>query len=159
MLGMFIRMIMVVSCLLSSIAYGADNTSPVGYWKTIDDVTGKPKAILHIQLSNQNTLFGRIIKIFPSPGKDQNEVCTACQGYRHNQRIVGMIVLENLKQNEESLKQWDQGTILDPLNGKTYRSTITLSDDGMQLKVRGYIGIPLFGRSQTWLRVLNPRAE
>lgn len=155
----FFRMMLAIAMTVSTLVAYADTNSPVGYWKTIDDVTGQPKAILHIELSQQNRLFGRIIKIFPSPGKDQNEVCTACEGYRHNQRIVGMVVLENLKQNEETPKQWSEGTILDPLNGKTYRSTITLSDDGMKLRVRGYIGIPLFGRSQTWLRVMNPRSE
>jgi uncharacterized protein (DUF2147 family) len=153
------KAILAITIMVASLMAHAETNSPVGYWKTIDDVTGKPKAILHIQLSEQNKLFGRIIKIFPSPGKDQNEVCTACEGYRHNQRIVGMVILENLQQNEEAPLQWTDGTILDPLNGKTYRSTITLSDDGMKLRVRGYIGIPLFGRSQTWVRVLNPRSE
>jgi uncharacterized protein (DUF2147 family) len=44
------------------------------------------------------------------------------------------------------------GTILDPNNGKVYQSKATLTDDGKQLKLRGYIGMPLLGRTQTWLR-------
>ena len=48
--------------------------------------------------------------------------------------------------------QWSGGEILDPENGKTYRATMKLIDGGQRLVVRGYIGLPLFGRSQTWLR-------
>jgi uncharacterized protein (DUF2147 family) len=44
------------------------------------------------------------------------------------------------------------GQILDPDNGKVYRSKIRLIDAGRKLDVRGYIGIPALGRSQVWLR-------
>ena len=48
---------------------------------------------------------------------------------------------------------WKGGEILDPDNGKTYRCKMTLSDDGKELNVRGYIGISLIGRTQTWHRL------
>ena len=44
------------------------------------------------------------------------------------------------------------GQVLDPDNGKVYRSRVRLTDNGKKLDVRGYIGVPTLGRSQTWLR-------
>ena len=46
---------------------------------------------------------------------------------------------------------WEDGTIYDPKSGKTYSCKMTL--DGNSLKIRGYVGISLFGRSETWTRV------
>jgi uncharacterized protein (DUF2147 family) len=136
-------------------AYAANaNPSPIGYWRTIDDVTGKPKAIVHIYQSGR-ALYGKIVKIFPRPGYDQNEVCTACTGSRHNQRIQGMVIMEGLTQNADNPAEWSGGHILDPLNGKTYQCTITLIDNGEKLDARGYLGVSLFGRTQTWIRASN----
>src|SRR5262245_32124676 len=86
-------------CSILPLVYANEvKNSPVGYWKTIDDVTGKPKSILHIYES-KGLLYGQVEKIFPKPGHDQNELCTKCKGTKHNQRIVGMVVMEGLKQN------------------------------------------------------------
>jgi hypothetical protein len=76
--------------------------SPVGFWKTIDDETGKPKAVIQIWQAANDTLNGRILKIWPRPGYDQNEKCQACTGSRRNQRIVGMVVLQDLRQSNDS---------------------------------------------------------
>lgn len=141
--------------MLIPISYASASNSPLGYWKTIDDVTGKPKSILKIFMSG-GALYGQVVKIFPRPGYDQNELCTACTGYRHNKKIVGMVIMEGLHQNPNSPAEWSGGTIMDPLNGKTYKCYITLISNGQKLNVRGYIGISLFGRTQTWIRVPKP---
>jgi uncharacterized protein (DUF2147 family) len=142
--------LMCLSLFAVSLVHAA--LSPVGYWQTIDDVTGKPKSILHITQSG-NALYGKVIKIYPRPGFDQNEICTACKGQKHNQPIVGMIVMEGLTQSTNNPAEWSGGEILDPLNGKTYKCFITLVNNGRSLNVRGYIGFSLFGRTQTWVRV------
>lgn len=131
-------------------SFASNANSPIGVWKTIDDVTGQPKSIIQIYANADQTLSGKILKIFPSPGKDQNEVCDACKGARHNQKIVGMVILEGMKASGD---KWDGGHILDPKNGKTYRCTFKLINNGTELSVRGYIGISMFGRSQVWIRV------
>jgi uncharacterized protein (DUF2147 family) len=51
--------------------------------------------------------------------------------------------------------RWSGGWIYDPDDGETYRSTITLTADGT-LRVRGYVGIPLLGRTETWTRPTAP---
>jgi uncharacterized protein (DUF2147 family) len=149
------NLLLIVSALLALVTAQivlAASGSPVGLWKTIDDVTGKPKAIVRITESS-GVLQGNIIKIFPTPGYDQNERCDACEGSLHNQRIVGMTILRGLKADESNPGRWARGKILDPHNGKSYHCSIQLSNDANSLNVRGYIGISLFGRSQTWGRM------
>jgi uncharacterized protein (DUF2147 family) len=50
--------------------------------------------------------------------------------------------------------RWKGGTIYDPNSGKTYRCIVTLVDADT-LEVRGYVGIPLLGRTETWKRRRN----
>jgi len=125
-------------------------SSPVGYWKTVDDVTGKPKSIVHIWKAENDSLMGKVIKLFPGKKIALNKFCTACDGDQRNKPIVGMVILSGLKANQA---QWSKGRILDPENGRTYNCSVRLADSGKQLNVHGYVGIPLLGRSQTWHRV------
>jgi uncharacterized protein (DUF2147 family) len=146
--------------MMMSCTFAAGFASPEGYWKTIDDVTGKPKAIVEIAQGGNGQLSGRILKVFPRPGQEQNPLCTACKGSKHNQRVVGMTILEGLKQQtRDKPNLWTDGKILDPKNGKVYTCQAQLLDGGQKLLVRGYVGLPMFGRSQTWIRVGNPRNE
>ena len=125
--------------------------SPVGVWQTIDDVSGKPKAIVEIQQGADNSFMGKILKVFPQPGKSRHELCAECKGDKHNQPIVGMSIISGLKAVKQN--QWGKGEILDPANGKTYSCHVRMTDSGDKLNVRGYIGMPLLGRTQTWVRV------
>lgn len=149
---------LVLSALVMSFThnvFAADSNSPVGLWKTIDDVTGQPKSIIEITETAAHTLQGKVVKIFPRPGYDQNELCDACRGPKHNMRIVGMIILEGLRADKDTPGRWNGGKILDPKNGKTYNSTIQLTNQNQKLNVRGYIGLSMFGRSQIWNRVTS----
>ena len=76
-------------------------------------------------------------------------MCDKCTDDRKGQPIIGMEILRHMRQNGD---EWSGGEILDPENGKTYRATMKLTEDGKKLIVRGYIGMPMFGRSQTWVR-------
>ncbi len=127
----------------------AQTTTPVGLWKTIDDATGKARSHVRIEEIN-GELQGAVEKIFPFPGDDPENLCDKCKGERKNKPVVGMTILWGLK-DEGGV--WKGGEILDPDNGKTYRCKMTVSEDGRELDVRGYIGISLIGRTQTWLRV------
>lgn len=122
--------------------------SPVGVWRTIDDKTGKERSIVRISEVN-GELRGVVEQIHDFPGDDPKHLCKDCKGERKDKPIVGMTILWGLKQNGD---EWSGGEILDPKNGKIYRCKMTPSADGKQLNVRGFIGVSLIGRSQTWHR-------
>lgn len=138
---------LIASLLAAPLAWAQD-ASPVGLWKTIDDTSGKPGALIRIT-ENQGELTGKIEKLFRTADEDQNPKCVACTDTRKNQPIVGMTIVSGLKKDGD---QYAGGEILDPKNGKVYKSKLTLQDGGKKVEVRGYIGVPMFGRSQTWLR-------
>ena len=128
--------------------------SPVGYWKTIDDATGKPKAIIKITEEPDKTLVGHILKILSTDA--ENKTCNACQGENHNKPLIGLQVLKDHVLNKSHTDEWINGSILDPKNGKTYHCNIRLVDAGRKLNVRGFLGLPLFGRTQTWVKLTEP---
>ena len=124
------------------------DASPVGLWKTIDDQSGKPRGLVRI-VENNGEYQGRVEKAFPKPGEDPNPQCEKCDGARHNQPVIGMTILWGLRKQGD---EYQGGQILDPENGKIYRSRMKLQDGGTKLDVRGFIGFSLFGRTQTWIR-------
>lgn len=141
---------MILSCALLTLATGtvwADG-SPVGLWKNIDDVTGKPKALIRIT-ENAGQLQGTIEKLFRAPEEEQNPRCEKCEGTFKDQPIIGMTILSGLKKDGD---EYSGGQILDPANGKVYKSKLSVIEDGKKLHVRGYIGVPMLGRTQTWVR-------
>ncbi|MEI8265564.1 MAG: DUF2147 domain-containing protein [Betaproteobacteria bacterium] len=123
--------------------------SPVGLWKTIDDETKQEKSLVRIS-DAAGVLTGRIEKL-TDPTK-QDAKCDKCEGAKKDQRVMGMTILEGVKRHAGA-DHWEGGTILDPNNGKVYKVRLTPKDGGKQLDVRGYIGAPLLGRTQTWMRV------
>lgn len=122
--------------------------SPIGVWKTIDDHTEKPKALVEIKKNDDGTLSGTVIKGL-NPADSPDRRCTECTDERKDQKILGMTIIKDMKQDGDT---WDGGNILDPENGKVYRCKMHLEDGGQKLVVRGYIGVSLLGRSQTWIR-------
>ncbi|WP_114810990.1 DUF2147 domain-containing protein [Paraburkholderia kururiensis] len=126
----------------------AQTDTPVGVWQTIDDHTGQPKALVQITQDGDGTLSGKVIKGL-NPADSPDRRCTECTDSRKNQLILGMTIINDLKKDGD---KWDGGHILDPENGKVYKCNMHLEDGGQKLVVRGYIGVSLLGRSQTWIR-------
>lgn len=139
--------IAAAALLLAAVPAFAANDTPVGTWKTIDDATGQAKAIVQISESN-GTLEGKILQVLKSD-QGPHPVCDKCEGDLHNQPVEGMTILWGLTRDGD---EWSGGKILDPNNGKIYKAKMELIDGGMKLKVRGYIGFSLLGRSQVWER-------
>jgi uncharacterized protein (DUF2147 family) len=125
----------------------AQQATPVGLWKTIDDETKQEKSLVRIADAG-GVLSGKVEKIL-DPTK-QDGTCEKCSDARKGQKVAGMTIVEGVKKNAEE-PYWDGGTILDPNNGKTYRVRMTPKDGGKTLEVRGFIGP--FYRNQTWIRV------
>jgi uncharacterized protein (DUF2147 family) len=127
---------------------GAPSAAPpeVGLWQTISDKTGKPEGYIRVTLVG-GELRGVIERGMPQD--DPNELCTKCPGERKNQRKIGMTIMKGLHPQDG---WWGGGEILDPDNGTVYRCKVRAVESGRKLEVRGYIGISLLGRTQTWLR-------
>ena len=129
---------------------GVEEPTPTaaGVWQQVGD-DGKVGALVTIS-QEEGVYVGRLSQLFPEPGDDPNPICTECTGDKHNQPILGLVFIEGMKQ---SGLDYEDGTILDPETGKTYHASMHLSPDGTKLTVRGYVGLEIFGRSQTWNRV------
>lgn len=132
----------IVMLLIFQVSF---SQSILGKWKTIDDETGKEKGIVEIY-EHKGKVYGKIIEIFEQSKKHLK--CEKCEGEDHNKPILGLNIIKGLKKDGDV---YDGGKIVDPKNGKSYHCKITL-DGKDKLTVRGYIGISLFGRSQTWVR-------
>ena len=134
-------------CLAALSAQAAD--SAAGRWKTIDDKTGKVKSIVEISQAANGALTGKVVEILHSD-KGPNPICDGCEGANKNKPVKGMTILWNLSQDKGSHGKWSGGTILDPANGKTYKSKLELQPGGGKLDVSGCIAF--ICRTQTWLR-------
>ena len=127
----------------------AQEPTAAGRWKTIDDKTGAPRSIVLIE-DKAGVFEGRIETLFFRPDETNTDpVCSKCTDARKGQKTIGLTILTGLKRDG---LDYSGGDILDPGNGKVYRAKLKLSADGTKLEVRGYLGVPLLGRSQTWLR-------
>ena len=94
---------------------------------------------------------GRIEKLLAADTKPDAK-CDKCEDDRKDKPIVGMEIVRGVKKGD-SEGLWDGGTILDSVEGKVYKVRMQPADGGKKLEVRGYIGMPMLGRTQTWTRV------
>ncbi|MRI00037.1 DUF2147 domain-containing protein [Kriegella sp. EG-1] len=131
----------LVFSILCFVSYGQ---SIIGQWQTFDDKTNKKKGIVEIYKIN-NLYYAKIVESYVS---EKNAICESCRGEKKGQPIIGMVIIENLKKDGS---EFNSGTILDPENGKTYNCYIELVDN-KKLKIRGYLGVSLFGRTQYWIK-------
>jgi uncharacterized protein (DUF2147 family) len=137
------RKIVLTIVFFTCIVFNAQEIT--GKWKTIDDKTGETKSIIEIYEKNGN-YFGKVVEIFNK--KKRDALCDKCEGSDKNKPVLGLVIIKNMKKNKNV---FEDGTITDPENGKTYSCSITPMKN--KLKVRGYLGVSLFGRSQTWEKV------
>ncbi|CEN40118.1 DUF2147 domain-containing protein [Capnocytophaga cynodegmi] len=120
--------------------------SVVGRWKTIDDETGKEKSIVEIYEKN-GLVYGKLVELLEE--KNRNAICSACSGSNKNKPYLGLVIITDLKKDGD---EWSGGKILDPKTGKEYKCNMALENSD-KLKVKGYLGISLIGRTQYWQRV------
>lgn len=123
-----------------------------GVWKAIDDKSGQPKGLIEIKKQADGSYSGKILKLIPVNGFEVvDDICVDCPAPYTNKPMVGMEVLKGLKYNAGS-NSYDGGQILDPKIGKIYSVKAKTQFQGKHLRLRGYIGTSILGRSQTWVR-------
>ncbi len=142
--------IIVTAFLLgsSTLALAHDIT---GLWQSIDDKTGAPKGVVKITKDSSETYTGTVTKITPRVGYTPKEFCVNCPAPFTNKPMIGLGVIQGLKKVDEF--NFADGKILDPNSGKVYSLKAKLTPNGKRLILRGYIGVSVLGRSQTWIRM------
>lgn len=140
----------LLAITLLMLPYAAHAADLSGVWQTTDDKTGKPRSLVRIVETAGE--YSAIVEKGLLATDTGDAVCDKCTDERKGQKIIGMTIAKHLKQSTNS-NVYDSGEILDPENGKTYKCKMTLSPNGNELEVRGFIGFSLLGRSQTWKRV------
>ena len=136
----------VIIFVLFSMNFYAQSRGVIGKWNTIDEVSGKALSVVEIFESN-NRIYGKVVEIL-NP-KNRNNTCKDCPGDDNNKPVLGLIIIKGLVKDGT---EYNDGKILDPKSGKLYKCYIELENPN-KLKVRGYLGISLIGRTQYWERV------
>jgi len=139
------RIILLLIMFIFPSSY-AQKSNVLGKWKTIDDETGKAISVVEI-FESKGKIFGRVIEVFDP--KSRIKTCSLCPGDDKNKPIMGLVVIKGLSKDGD---EYNGGKILDPKHGRLYKCYINLEEKD-KLKVRGYVGISLFGRTQYWQRV------
>ena len=134
--------------IFPSYANAQSNDPVLGIWKTIDEKTNQPSSLIRLDEKNSE-LIGVVTELIPTPGETLVTHCNLCKDERKGKPIIGMIIMKGLKRVAPG--NWSGGEILDPEEGEIYKVKITMVND-KTLEVRGYIGIPLLGRTQIWIR-------
>jgi len=137
----------IFSVLLMSLFFiiNLSGQSVLGVWKTIDDNTKDPKS--HVKIYEKGgKVYGKVVKLLPAA---TTKVCIDCPGNKKGKSLIDLDILWDMVKDGNV---YDDGEIVDPANGKVYSCKLYLKDKNT-LIVRGYLGISLLGRSQTWYRV------
>lgn len=120
--------------------------TPAGLWSPLDN-SGKPIGLIAI-FEQGGQYYGRIEPLDPSD--DRTERCTHCTGSRRNLLMDGLLLMRHLRYQDGA---YVGGDILDPRTGRIYGCELHLIDGGRKLVMRGYLGLPMLGRSQVWQRM------
>jgi Uncharacterized protein conserved in bacteria (DUF2147) len=150
-----LRAAMALLCA-STITFAYANPPTIeGVWQQIDPGNGFVGGL--ISFKEKNGLWeGYIVKMYPKPGDPVDPVCSGCTDDRKDQPVLGLRLIQNAKRDGLS---YEGGAILDPRNGSQYSVELTLAPDNQTLTVRGYLGLTLFGQSQTWNRLSETDSE
>jgi uncharacterized protein (DUF2147 family) len=145
--------IAVALCFVISSAYAVSPDAILGTW-----LNGKQTAHVEIYKAD-GKYFGKIVwlkePVYHADDKKGMAGKTKVDrenpdAAKRNQPILGLVILRNFVFVKDGL--WEDGMIYDPENGKDYKCKMTLESPDI-LNVRGYIGISLLGRTDTWTRV------
>lgn len=127
---------------LTGFAQAADSNVAGIWWSPRKD------AKIEFYFDNNNALTGRLIAM-PTRTAQDTDVKNPETRLR-TRRVLGLLIFTGFRQ--ESKTRWVDGKVYDPETGGTFSSQISL-EDNERVIVRGYLGLPMFGRNETFTRV------
>ena len=139
--------LLVLQILNAATALAAGADSPLGLWEAFDSDSGKATGRMRV-FQEGELFFGRSEAVPTNPVVDAR--CTKCKDERKDQPLVGLLVMRNMRADKG---EYSGGDILDPSTGKVYSCKFHLTDDGKQLVLRGFLGVPMLGGTQVWRRI------
>ena len=147
------RRLLVLAVASALLGAGFAQASPkaptvAGFWEQSDDA-GEVGAWFLFE-DHEGVFDGRLVKTFRKPGDAGNDLCDKCKGDQKNARMLGLTIISGMKRDGLNYKD---GSILDPRDGNVYHAEMSLSPDGQKLSVRGYLAVPLLGKTQVWKRL------
>lgn len=140
------RKYIFISLVTIFLTFSTNAQSVLGQWYSIDPDTGLNESVIEVYTQGDK-VYGKIIEILKEEDKDKT--CIECTGKDKDQPIEGLVIIRGLSKDGD---EWTDGKILDPKNGKLYKCYITLEEEN-KLKLRGYIGFSVIGRTEYWHRV------
>lgn len=139
-------LLLIIACLAAPAILRSQAETPIGIWQNLDEKTGRKRTLIEIY-SRKDGLYGKVHELFREPHENPDPHCIRCKedDPRYNKRILGMVLIEGLKKQSDT--KWDDGVVLDPDTGTEYSCYLQVLNPDT-LKVRAYLGIPMFGRTQ-----------
>jgi uncharacterized protein (DUF2147 family) len=134
----------VITLLFIVVTLSIKSQTIFGKWNSRSDA-GIVDSVLEIYEKNGKA-YAKLVQVL-NPNREGAR-CINCDGEFKDKLVLGLDILSGLEKDED---EWSGGTIIDPRNGNTYSCYIKLIQAN-KLKLRGYIGISLFGKTAYWER-------
>ena len=126
----------------------AAEPTAAGLWEKLED--NKPVIWVLVVDHHDGMFEGAIARTFPRPGEVEHDICAKCTDDRKNAAVLGISFIRNMKRNG---LEYEGGNVLDPRDGEVWKAKMTVSPDGQQLTLRGYVLTPLLGKNEIWHRL------
>ncbi len=134
-----------------ALSHGAQAAvTPEGLWRTYNDKTGEAESL--VRISNSGGAYIGVIETILDPD-EQGATCELCTDARKGKPVLGMKVIRDIHKSDNEEGLWEGGRILDVRSGKDYKVHLRIDGEDKEMRVRGYLGFSLIGRTSLFERI------